>query len=131
MTTRAESTFTSENSETTPREWTGGSMARTRWLKEFSGDLEGTSVVEAIMLQVEPAPGGEAGAIYVGVERFECSLHGRKGSFLLTHNATSLGAETGGEWTIVPGSGRDELTGISGRGEILPDHHFVLEYTLP
>ncbi|GHF21903.1 hypothetical protein GCM10017786_65050 [Amycolatopsis deserti] len=106
-------------------------MARTRWLKEFTGDLEGTSVVEAIMLQVEPPPGGEASAIYVGIERFECSVHGRKGSFLLTHNATAHGDDSGGEWTIVPGSGGDELTGITGRGEILPDHHFVLDYRLP
>ena len=37
----------------------------------------------------------------------------------------------GGGWTVAPGSGTDELTGLTGHGEILPDHHFDLTYELP
>ncbi|MGY0232952.1 DUF3224 domain-containing protein [Longispora urticae] len=114
----------SQDAGTVP--WEGGQMSRTHWDKTFTGDLAGTSAVEAVMLGLDD--GGPS--IYVGIERIEGTLHGRAGSFVLLHSATHH--ESGGlaEWVIAPGSGTGELTGISGTGRILPGHEFTLTYDL-
>jgi hypothetical protein len=126
MPTRANSSFTIDNRDAEPTPWEGGQMSRTRLTKTFTGDLVGTSVVEAIMLGMED--GGPA--VYVGVEQFDCALHGRKGTFLLTHSATMHGADSASSWTVVPGSGTGELAGLDGDAEITPEHDFLLDYTL-
>jgi len=125
---RANSAFTVDKQDAQPAEgWKGGKMNRTRFAKTFTGDLAGTSVVEAIMVGLDD--GGPM--IYVGVERFDCTLAGRKGTFVLLHSATAHGGNQNGSWTIVSGSGTGELAGITGTGEILPNHAFVLNYELP
>jgi hypothetical protein len=126
MPSRAESAFTTDDSVATPADWEGGAMSHTRWIKTFTGELAGSSVVEAIMVRID----NDGPAVYVGVERFECTLQGRKGTFVLVHSATAFGGDQTGSWTIVPGSGGGELTGIRGRGEILPNHEFVLDYDI-
>lgn len=107
----------------------GVRYARARLGKSFRGDLEGRSTVE--MLSVR-AVSGAAG--YVALERIVGSLHGRSGSFAVLHVATMTGDAQWGRWLIVPGSGVEELAGISGEGriEIAPGgtHTFHLDYTL-
>jgi len=105
-------------------------VAPTLVKKTFNGDIDGrteTDILTAV---------AEGGAMaYVGFERFDVAVNGRRGTFVLHHNATAHGTETQTSWTILPGSGTGELEGISGTGEIinLPDggHDFVLDYTLP
>ncbi|MBI3688100.1 MAG: DUF3224 domain-containing protein [Actinobacteria bacterium] len=126
MPIHAEGAFTVATRDESPIEWDGMQMTRARWRKEFSGDLVGSSEIEFLMGSVD----GEGAHVYVGVERVECTLHGRKGSFVLMHAATMLGTDHNASWTIVPGSGTGELAGIGGRAEILPNHDFVLEYHL-
>ena len=123
MPQRASSSFVIDKKDFAPAEWTGGGIARARFEKTFTGELAGTGVVEAVMLRTE----GDALAVYVGIERIECTLHGRAGSFLLLHQAMQPGPAT---WTIAAGSGTGELTGISGNAEILPGHNFTLDYEL-
>jgi hypothetical protein len=126
MPTQAKSSFTIDNRDNTTVEWNGGPMTRARWSKTFTGDITGTSVVELILL----GPDGSGPAIYTGVERFDCDLSGRKGSFLLLHSATMLGDKHQATWTIVPGSGTGELAGIDGHGEITAQHDFILQYDI-
>ncbi|GAA3273815.1 MULTISPECIES: DUF3224 domain-containing protein [Dactylosporangium] len=126
MPSLAKSSFTIDNRDNTPVEWNGGPMTRARWTKTFTGELTGTSVVELILL----GPDGDGPAIYLGVERFDCELAGRKGGFLLIHSASMLGEAHEASWTIVPGSGTGELAGLSGRGEITPEHDLILHYDL-
>jgi hypothetical protein len=123
---RANSAFSIDTREDTPTSWERGHMNRARWTKSFTGDLSGSSVVELILV----SPDGEGPAVYVGIERFDCTLNGRSGSFVLVHSATMLGDDHQASWQIVPGSGTDELTGIHGHGEILPNHDFVLHYEI-
>jgi hypothetical protein len=123
MSLTATSTFTIDQRDATPAAWEGGQAARNRWTKTFTGELAGTSLLEAIMLGLE----GGARA-YVGLERFDCDLGGRKGTFVLTHTATNLGNEFTKAWSIVPGSGTGELAGISGTADITVSHAFVLTY---
>ena len=124
MAERVSSSFVIDRKDFAPVEWSGGGMTRARFEKTFSGELSGTSVVEAVMLRVE----NDGLAVYAGIERIECTVNGRSGSFLLLHQAMQPGHAT---WTIADGSGTGELAGISGAGEILPGHGFTLHYSLP
>jgi hypothetical protein len=107
--------------------WEGGKLTRTVATKEFTGELEGSAVLEAVMLRVD---GGAGVMSYVGVERISCTLDGRAGGFVLTHNAEAIGTERLATWKILPGSGTGGLSGISGHGSITPDHDFILTYQL-
>ncbi|GAA3253395.1 DUF3224 domain-containing protein [Dactylosporangium siamense] len=108
----------------------GARLSRTRITKTFTGDFIGTSEAETLMCGAAV----EGSAAYVGFERFLGSLHGRAGTFVLHHTATGSGGQRGGSWTIVPDTGTDELTGISGAGEIViaedGAHTLVLAYEL-
>ncbi|MEO6214077.1 MAG: DUF3224 domain-containing protein [Vicinamibacterales bacterium] len=124
---RATSAFTIDKKDVQPVEWQGGQMSHTRFYKMFTGDLTGTSIVEAIMMAAE----NDGASVYVGIERFECAIHGRTGTFLLTHAATHHASGGGAAWQIVSGSGTGELQGITGDGQILPKHELALTYELP
>ncbi|MFF0860175.1 DUF3224 domain-containing protein [Nonomuraea sp. NPDC003560] len=98
--------------------------------KTFHGDLTGTSVVH-LMVASTPVEDSRA---YVALERIEGTLEGRKGGFVVAHQALS---DRGGQSltiTIVPDSGVGELTGITGRMNIIiaPDgsHSYTLDYEL-
>lgn len=123
MTQIAQSSFVIDKKDATPVEWEGGSMGHNSFYKTFSGDITGTSLVKATMLVIENSASG----VYVGIERFNCNVHGRQGTFLLTHTAFMPDPDNMTRWQIVPGSGTGELTGISGAGEIQPGHNFRLE----
>jgi len=110
---------------------TGEGFPRLSLKKQFHGDLEGTSTGE--MMSVEGTV--EGSGAYVAIERITGTLHGRKGSFALVHNGTM---RRGGEFSmiirVVPDSGTDELTGLSGSMEIViegRDHFYKLDYVLP
>ena len=124
MTHSAQSSFVIDKKDAAPVEWEGGHMSHNSFYKTFSGDIAGTSLVKAVMLVTEPGP-----AVYVGIERYDVTVNGRKGTFVLTHTAFMPDPDKRTRWEIVPGSG--ELTGIAGTGEIQPGHNFRLEYTLP
>lgn len=126
MTHVAQSSFVIDRKDATPVEWEGGHMSQNSFYKTFSGDISGTSVVKAIMLMTENAGPGA----YVGIERYDVTVNGKKGTFLLTHSALMPDPEKRTRWEIVAGSGSGELTGITGSGEILPGHTFRLDYTL-
>jgi len=68
--------------------------------KTFQGDLVGTSRTEITMVHTASGP-----AAYVGVERFEGTLHGCTGSFVLQHSAGGAGGVPWMTWKIVETSG--------------------------
>ena len=117
----------------TPQPWSESSTDQTlgRFLldKQFHGDLEAVS--QGQMLSAGTAEKGSAG--YVAIERVSGSLSGRKGTFVLQHNAIMNRGVPELKILIVPDSGTGELTGISGTMNILrPDgkHSYEFEYTL-
>ncbi|MFF5172865.1 DUF3224 domain-containing protein [Micromonospora sp. NPDC000089] len=132
MTTRAEGTFTLDSwDQEAYDEAEGAVLGEARITKTFSGDLTGTSATRILMCRAQV----ETSAAYAGFERFTGALAGRKGSFVLHHDAVAEG-ETGSlSWTVVPDSGTDELRGLRGGGQISggPDggHRYVLDYELP
>jgi hypothetical protein len=96
--------------------------------KQFHGDLEGVSKGE--MLSSQGSIKGSAG--YVAIERVSGTLQGRKGSFVLQHNATMNRGTPELNIIVLPDSGTDQLAGIAGMMTIKIDqgqHSYVFDYT--
>ena len=123
----AKSSFVIDKKTPAAISFQGGQMTHTRFEKTFTGDIVGTSVVEALLAGLD----NDGPAIYVGIERFDCTVGGMKGTFVLMHSATQHSSGGTAAWTIVQGSGTGQFAGISGHGEILPGHDFALTYELP
>lgn len=106
-------------------------FGRLRLDKIFHGHLVATSVGE--MLAAGTAVQGSAG--YVALERVTGSLNGRAGSFVLQHSGSMQGASMQLAISVVPDSGTDQLTGLSGTMRIViaadGTHSYDLEYRLP
>jgi len=98
--------------------------------KTFHGDLEATSKGE--MLAFGTAVEGSAG--YVALEQVSGALHGRRGTFALQHNGKMARGVGDLSISVVPDSGTDDLTGLSGQMSIAIDdagaHSYQFEYTL-
>lgn len=108
----------------------GAGLGRMRMEKQFHGDLEGTSQGEMLSWREE----GGLPAAYVAIERVTGTLHGRSGSFVLTHRGTMTGEDQHLTVEIVPGSGTEELEGLRGTMTVLVadgSHEYQLEYGLP
>jgi hypothetical protein len=99
--------------------------------KQFHGALEATSKGE--MLAYGTGAAGSSGG-YVAIEKVTGKLEGRSGSFVLQHNTTMTKGKPDMSIFVVADSGTGELTGISGRMQIVNDagkHSYVFDYTLP
>lgn len=110
---------------------TDPALGRMTVAKQLHGDLEGTSAGEMLtaMTSVKDSAG------YVAVERVSGALHGRRGTFVLQHNATMTRGAQQLTIVVVPDSGTDQLSGIAGTMSITIDkdgkHFYDLEYTMP
>jgi hypothetical protein len=104
-------------------------VARMSIDKQFHGDLEATSQGE--MLSAGTDTKGSAG--YVAIERVTGTLSGRRGAFVLQHNATMTRGEPYLNIIVVPDSGTGELVGLSGAMHIVvekAEHSYDFEYSL-
>jgi Protein of unknown function (DUF3224) len=130
MTTRAKGTFdvkvlplANDHAEAT-------GLGRMSIDKQFHGDLEASS--QGQMLTAMTSVKGSAG--YVAMERVSGTLMGRRGTFVLQHTGTmNRGAPTL-TVSVVPDSGAEELTGLSGTLTIIVadgKHSYDFEYSLP
>ena len=108
----------------------GAVLSRMSLDKEFRGDLAARSRGE--MLAVGTAIKGSAG--YVAVERVTGTLHGKRGTFALQHNATMDRGAPALNIIVVPDSGTGELEGLSGRMNIIiaegGKHSYEFDYTI-
>lgn len=98
--------------------------------KQFHGDLEATSLGE--MLSAMGNVQGSAG--YVAIERVTGTLHGKRGSFVLQHTGTMNRGVPQLSITVVPDSGTDELTGLTGSMQIQIEqgrHAYIFDYDVP
>ncbi|WP_284319527.1 DUF3224 domain-containing protein [Dyella acidisoli] len=106
------------------------SLGRMTIEKQFHGDLEATSLGE--MLSAMGQVQGSAG--YVAIERVTGTLHGKRGSFVLQHCGVMDRGSPQLSVTVVPDSGTDALTGLSGSMQIKIEdgsHYYIFDYTLP
>lgn len=81
-------------------------------LKEtFSGDLAGESMVRALQLRRS-----DGTSSMVSLQRFDGTLGGRRGSFVLQGTEVITGGRIQATWFVVPRSGTHELAGLRGEG---------------
>jgi hypothetical protein len=109
---------------------TGTPVGVARMVKDFQGGLAGRA--ETLFTSAFDQQRGIG--TYVAMESFAGSLDGRSGSFNFAHTASTDGGpdRLHEVVVIVPGSGTDELSGLSGSGRIRIDddgtHFLELEY---
>ena len=94
----------------------GPKLTRAHVRRSFHGDLSGTGNLMYLMTHLD------TGASFIGLEKVEGSLGGRKGSFVLRHTGSYDGEKATSEYEVVPGSGTDELVGLSGTGGFSAGH---------
>ena len=94
--------------EETFEEFEGGRrLTRAKVALDLAGDLEGRGSAEWLMCYRE-----DGTATFVGLQR----LVGHTGSFVVESRGTFDGQRARGRWTVVPGSGTAQLSGIHGDG---------------
>ncbi|OLR94811.1 DUF3224 domain-containing protein [Actinokineospora bangkokensis] len=108
----------------------GMKFSKAELTKTYTGGVEGSSRGQFLFAF------GQGGAGYVGHEQLEVVVEGRKGTFILQHQAVGLTSdeEGGADWHIVPGTGTGDLAGIQGTATMrkLDDgsHTFSLAYEI-
>ena len=115
----------------TPQESADAAVGRMSIDKQFHGDLEATSKGHMLMASSSSVQGS---AGYVAIERVTGTLNGRRGSFYLQHSGTMTRGAGDLTITVIPDSGTDDLTGLTGRMNIIiadGKHSYDFEYTLP
>ena len=101
-----------QGSRSTPYDRSEGlTLAEVHLIETFSGDIEGRSPIRA--MQVLRA---DRSASLVSVQRFDGTLGGRRGGFVLQGQETVADGRITASWFVVPGSGTGELTGLRGEG---------------
>ncbi len=129
MATRASGTFEVTLTPQPGDDYADGAvLGRMTIDKQFHGDLDATS--KGQMLTGMTSTKGSAG--YVAIERVSGTLSGRRGSFILQHSGTMTRGAPTLAVTVVPDSGTDELTGLSGTMAIDitgGQHSYAFEYT--
>lgn len=98
--------------------------------KQFHGELEAHS--KGQMLAFSSSVKGSAG--YVAMEKVSGNLNGHTGTFVLQHTGTMTRGTPSLSITVVPDSGTDQLTGLTGRMDIIiaeGKHSYDFEYVLP
>jgi uncharacterized protein DUF3224 len=104
-------------------------LARMSIDKQFHGELDAASKGE--MLSAGTTVRGSAG--YVAIERVVGTLAGKRGTFVLQHNATMNRGVPQLSISVVPDSGTDQLTGLTGAMGIRIEggsHFYEFDYTL-
>jgi hypothetical protein len=105
-------------------------VARMTIEKQFHGELEAAS--RGQMLSALTGARGSAG--YVAMEVVSGVLGGRQGTFVLQHSGTMDRGQPRLSVTVVPDSGTDELSGLSGSMDIRIEpggkHFYDFDYAI-
>jgi Protein of unknown function (DUF3224) len=104
-------------------------MTRAAVAKAFTGDIAGDGHVEYLMVYRS-----DGRATFVGLERVVGTVAGKAGSFVLQRTGMFENGEAKESYSVVPGTGTGELSGLRGEGTSSVghgmEHPFVLNYEL-
>jgi hypothetical protein len=104
-------------------------LTRATVKKTFTGDLEGESQVEYLMMYRS-----DGSATFVGLERVTGRIGSRTGAFVLQRTGVFENGQAKESYTVVPGSGTGDLSGLRGDGRSAVghgmEHPFSLDYEL-
>lgn len=132
MTYRATGTFEVKLNPQKPdnEQAEGAKLSRMSSDKWYHGDLDGKGQGEMLA----SPPDAKGSGAYVAIERVTGKLKGRSGSFLLQHSGVMTRGVGQLSITVVPDSGTGELTGLSGKMNIIIEngkHSYEFDYSLP
>lgn len=132
MTIHATGTYEGKTWDEMPyAEGDGGlKLARASVTNAFQGDVDGVGTLEYLMVYRDTD-----GVPFIGYERVVGRIGGRAGTFVLQHTGTYADGKATATWSVVPGSGTGELTGLRGEGGFVgeqgqPAAAFTLDYEL-
>jgi Protein of unknown function (DUF3224) len=100
-------------------------LTRASVTKTFTGDLEGESQVEYLMMYRS-----DGTATFVGLERVVGHLAGKAGSFVLQRTGVFEDGMAKESYSVVPGSGTGELQSLRGEGTSAVGHGTEYPFTL-
>src|SRR6476659_9875258 len=86
-------------------------LTRASVTKTFTGDIEGESHVEYLMMYRS-----DGSATFVGLERVVGRIGDNKGSFVLQRTGVFGGGQAKETYTVVAGSATGDLSGLRGEG---------------
>jgi Protein of unknown function (DUF3224) len=90
----------------------GPKVTRATVTQKFTGDIKGAGTTEYLMVY-RP----DKTAHYSGVQVIRGSVGGKKGSFALRIRGEYDGKRAVTAWEVVPGAGKGELKGLTGKGK--------------
>ena len=110
--TRAEAIIRVQSSESKLYDQSPGPALMEIHLNEsFTGDIEGESPVRALQVLRD-----DKSASMVSMQRFGGKLGGRQGTFVLQGSEIVEKGRIKATWSVVPGSGTGDLSGLHGEG---------------
>jgi hypothetical protein len=135
---RAKGTYTVKKWDETTYDQISPEMKMTKASVEygFSGDIEGRGSVEYLMFyrHFDAKNPHKSLASYVGLIRFDGTVAGRSGSFVMKDDGTFEGGTASSALRIDEGSGTGSLAGITGTAVYRADQNgcrFELDYNVP
>jgi hypothetical protein len=90
----------------------GPKVTRATVTQKFTGDIKGAGTTEYLMVY-RP----DKTAQYSGVQIIKGSIGAKKGSFALRLRGEFDGKRAVTTWQVVPGAGKGELKGLTGKGK--------------
>jgi hypothetical protein len=109
---RATAKITVQSSESKPYDETASpKLVEVNLTETFTGDIEGESPVRALQVLRD-----DKSACLVSLQRFRGKLGGRQGTFVLQGSEIVENGKIKASWSVVPGSGTGELSGLRGEG---------------
>ena len=103
----------------------GPKLTRASVTQAFTGGIEGEGAVEYLMMHRS-----DKSAIFVGRLRVDGRIGTRSGTFVLRCQGTYEEGTATCSWSVVPGSGTGELSGLRGEGDFSAGHGGQATYTL-
>jgi hypothetical protein len=103
----------------------GPKVTRATVTQRFTGDIRGAGTAEYLMVY-RP----DKTAQYSGVQIIKGSVGGKKGSFALRLRGQYDGKRAVTTWEVVPGAGKGELKGLTGKGKYSAPMGSKGKYTL-
>ena len=103
----------------------GTNLFRVEILHRYEGIIEGEGSIQYLIAENKNLTGST-----IALEKVTGSIDGRSGSFVLQQIGTFDHGKLKMTLTVVPGSGTDQLSGLSGQATLESDLHQEI-YTIP
>ena len=95
----------------------GAKLTNAKVTQVYSGAIEGTSTIEYLMSYTV-----QGTASFVGLERFSGTVEGKAGTMVIQHAGSFSEGIARSSWSVVPGSGTDDLASLRGKGSYVAGH---------